>query len=88
VTDKIVRELLLILLIPPEGKKERSNRSRKALDSSGKETSFSESMTSAPFDPEPRGPRVLPVGELVLWYRMFAPYGRLLGTTGFARGAP
>ena len=38
--------------------------------------------------PEPRGPRVLPVGELVLWYGMFAPCGRLLGTTGFARGAP
>ena len=32
--------------------------------------------------------RVLPVGELVLWYRMFAPYGRFLGTTAFARGAP
>jgi hypothetical protein len=32
--------------------------------------------------------RVLPVGELVLWYGMFAPYGRLLGTTAFARGAP
>ncbi len=29
---------------------------------------------------------VLPVGELVLWYGMFAPYGRLLGTTGFAVG--
>jgi len=40
------------------------------------------------FYPEPRGPQVLPVGELVLWYGMFAPYGRLLGTTGFARGAP
>jgi hypothetical protein len=38
--------------------------------------------------PEPRGPRVLPVGELVLWYGMFAPCGRFLGTTGFARGAP
>jgi hypothetical protein len=38
--------------------------------------------------PEPRGPRVLPVGGLVLWYGMFAPCGRLLGTTGFARGAP
>ena len=38
--------------------------------------------------PEPRGPWVLPVGELVLWYGMFAPCGRLLGTTGFARGAP
>jgi hypothetical protein len=38
--------------------------------------------------PEPRGPRVLPVGELVLWYGMFAPCGRLLGTMGFARGAP
>jgi len=38
--------------------------------------------------PEPRGPRVLPVDELVLWYGMFAPYGRFLGTTGFARGAP
>jgi hypothetical protein len=36
------------------------------------------------FYPEPRGPRVLPVGELVLWYGMFAPCGRLLGTTGFA----
>jgi hypothetical protein len=32
--------------------------------------------------------RVLPVGELVLWYGMFAPCGRFLGTTGFARGAP
>jgi hypothetical protein len=40
------------------------------------------------FYPEPRGPRVLPVSELVLWYGMFAPCGRLLGTTGFARGAP
>ena len=40
------------------------------------------------FNPEPRGPRVLPVGELVLWYGMFAPCGRLLGTTGFACGAP
>jgi hypothetical protein len=39
-------------------------------------------------DPEPRGPRVLPVGELVLWYGMFAPCGRLLGTMGFAHGAP
>jgi hypothetical protein len=38
--------------------------------------------------PEPRGPRVLPVGELVLWYGMFALVERLLGTTGFARGAP
>ena len=38
--------------------------------------------------PEPRGPRVLHVGELVLWYGMFAPCGRFLGTTGFARGAP
>ena len=38
--------------------------------------------------PEPRGPRVLPVGELVLWYGMFAPCGRLLGTMGFAHGAP
>ena len=37
--------------------------------------------------PEPRGPRVLPVGELVLWYGMFAPCGRLLGTIGFAHGA-
>jgi hypothetical protein len=27
--------------------------------------------------PEPRGPRVLPVGELVLWYGMFAPCGLL-----------
>ena len=25
--------------------------------------------------PEPREPRVLPVGELVLWYGMFAPCG-------------
>jgi hypothetical protein len=32
--------------------------------------------------------RVLPVGELVLWYGMFAPCGRLLGTTGFVRGIP
>ncbi|HUL36412.1 MAG TPA: hypothetical protein VLW47_01910 [Thermodesulfobacteriota bacterium] len=38
--------------------------------------------------PEPRGPRFLPVGELALWYGMFAPYGRFLGTTGFYRGAP
>jgi len=38
--------------------------------------------------PKPRGPRVLPVGELVLWYGMFAPCGRLLGTMGFAHGAP
>ena len=38
--------------------------------------------------PEPRGPRVLPVGELVLWYGMFVPFGRLLGTTGYACGAP
>lgn len=38
--------------------------------------------------PEPRGPRFLPMGELVLWYGMFAPWGRLSGTTGFARGAP
>jgi len=41
-----------------------------------------------PFYPEPRGPRVLPVGELVLWYGMFAPCWRLLGTMGFAHGAP
>jgi hypothetical protein len=27
--------------------------------------------------PEPRGPRVLLVGELVLWYGMFAPCGLL-----------
>ncbi len=40
------------------------------------------------FCPEPRGPRALPVRELVLWYGMFAPCGRFLGTTGFARGAP
>jgi hypothetical protein len=40
------------------------------------------------FYPEPRGPRVLPAGELVLWYGMFAPCGDLLGTTGFAHGAP
>ena len=26
--------------------------------------------------PVPRGPRVLSVGELVLWYGMFAPNGR------------
>ena len=32
--------------------------------------------------------RVLPVGELVLWYGMFAPCRRFLGTTGFACGAP
>jgi membrane-bound lytic murein transglycosylase MltF len=38
--------------------------------------------------PEPRGPRVPPVGELVLWHGMFAPCGRFMGTTGFARGAP
>ena len=38
--------------------------------------------------PEPRGARVLPVGELVLWYGMFTPCGRLLGTMGFAHGAP
>ena len=37
---------------------------------------------------EPRGPRVLPMGELVFSYGMFAPCGRLLGITGFARGAP
>jgi len=34
--------------------------------------------------PEPRGPRVLPVGELVLWDGMSALCGRLLGTMGFA----
>ena len=28
------------------------------------------------------------MGELVLWYGMFAPCGRPVGTTGFARGAP
>jgi hypothetical protein len=28
------------------------------------------------------------VGELVLWYGMFAPCGHLLETTSFARGAP
>jgi len=39
-------------------------------------------------NPEPRGPRVLPVGELVTWYGMFAPCGRLLGTMAFAHGAP
>jgi len=38
------------------------------------------------FGPEPRGPWVLPVGELVLWYGMFAHCGCFLGTTGFARG--
>jgi len=38
--------------------------------------------------PEPRGPRVLRVGELVLWYGMFAPCGRLYETMDFARGAP
>ena len=48
----------------------------------------SHDLTSVFFYPEPRGPRVLPVGELVLWYGMFAPCGRFLGTTGFARGAP
>ena len=46
------------------------------------------------FYPQPRGPRVLPTGELVLWYGMFAPRRRLLGTMGFgpcmgfAHGAP
>jgi hypothetical protein len=46
-------------------------------------------IMSPPFYPEPRGPRVLPLGELVLWYGMFAPCGRFLGTTGcFARRAP
>jgi len=30
-----------------------------------------------PVYPEPRGPWVLPVDELVLWYGMFAPFGRL-----------
>ena len=40
------------------------------------------------FYPEPRGPRVLPMCELVLWYGMFAPCGRFLGTMGFAHGAP
>jgi hypothetical protein len=29
--------------------------------------------------PEPRGPRVLPVGELVLWYGMFGPLWACLG---------
>ena len=38
--------------------------------------------------PEPRGPWVPPVGQLVLWYGMFAPWGRLLATTGVVRGAP
>ena len=28
------------------------------------------------------------MGELVLWYGMFAPYRRSSGTTGFVRGAP
>jgi hypothetical protein len=32
--------------------------------------------------------RVLSLGELALWYGMFAPYGRFLGTTGFTREAP
>jgi hypothetical protein len=32
--------------------------------------------------PEPRGPRVLPVGELVLWYGMFAPSEVLIGNHG------
>ena len=38
--------------------------------------------------PEPRGPRVLPVDELVLWYGMLAPYRRFLGIAGLAPGAP
>ncbi len=38
------------------------------------------------FFPEPRGSRLLPVGELVLWYGMFAHCGRLLRTTSFAVG--
>jgi hypothetical protein len=47
------------------------------------------------FYPEPRGPRVPPVGELVLWYGMFAPSEMLIGNhaclpvgRGFSRGAP
>jgi len=36
--------------------------------------------------PEPRGPRVLLADELILWYGMFAPFGRLLGTMGFVVG--
>jgi hypothetical protein len=28
------------------------------------------------------------MGELVLWYGMFAPEGRFLGITGFVCGAP
>ena len=36
--------------------------------------------------PEPRGPRGLPLGELVLWYGMVAPCGRLLGTMGLPMG--
>jgi len=47
-----------------------------------------EETTGIVLHPEPRGPWVLPVGELVLWYGMFAPCGRRLGTTGFVLGAP
>jgi len=36
--------------------------------------------------PETGEPRVLPVGELVLWYGMFAPCGRLLGTMALPIG--
>ncbi len=32
--------------------------------------------------PEPRGPRVLPVDEWVLWYGMFAPCWAFLGNHG------
>ncbi|HUL37688.1 MAG TPA: hypothetical protein VLW47_08375 [Thermodesulfobacteriota bacterium] len=32
--------------------------------------------------------RVLPMGQLVFWHGMFAPWRRLLATTGVARGAP
>ncbi len=47
-----------------------------------------DSPSGAYLYPEPRGPRVLSVSELVLWYGMFAPCGRLLVTMGFAHGAP
>jgi hypothetical protein len=36
--------------------------------------------------PEPRGPWVLPVGQLVLWYGIFARWGRLLATMGLPVG--
>jgi hypothetical protein len=97
---KVVFDAIRQLMAPPEPKRQK----KRELENLSVLGILRKQETKGRVYPEPRGPRlpapyharfgacrqagVLPVGELVLWYGMFAPCGRFLGTTGFARGAP